>query len=53
VRPERAGVGLGLPLARHYAELHGGRLELTDRRAAGEASSGLRIRITLPRHPEA
>ncbi|WP_372096879.1 PAS domain S-box protein [Tistrella mobilis] len=53
VRPERAGVGLGLPLARHYAELHGGRLELTDRHAAGEASSGLRVRITLPRHPEA
>ncbi|GGB33084.1 PAS domain-containing sensor histidine kinase [Tistrella bauzanensis] len=52
VRTATSGVGLGLPLARHYAELHGGRLELVDRQAAGGGGeTGLAVRVVLPRHP--
>ncbi|MEN2991118.1 PAS domain S-box protein [Tistrella sp. BH-R2-4] len=49
VRVATSGVGLGLPLARHYAELHGGRLELVDRQAAGGGETGLAVRVVLPR----
>jgi two-component system cell cycle sensor histidine kinase PleC len=37
------GTGLGLPIARHLAELHGGRLELASRK-----SEGTKAVVTLP-----
>lgn len=33
------GTGLGLPIARHLAELHGGRLELTSRKGDGTCAT--------------
>jgi signal transduction histidine kinase len=39
------GTGLGLPIARHLAELHGGKLELTSRK-----SEGTRAVMMLPAH---
>ena len=38
------GIGLGLPLARHLAELHQGRLEIESRPGAGTT-----VRVRLPR----
>lgn len=42
------GAGLGLTLARAIAEQHGGRLQLSNRAAAGEQTGGLIARLTLP-----
>ena len=39
------GTGLGLPIARHLTELHGGRLEITSRK-----SEGTQAVVTLPAH---
>jgi two-component system cell cycle sensor histidine kinase PleC len=42
-RRQHEGTGLGLPLARSLAELHGGRLEVRSERGAGTT-----ITVTLP-----
>jgi len=37
------GTGLGLPIARSLAELHGGKLEITSKRGSGTC-----VTVTLP-----
>ena len=46
VEPRRDGTGLGLPLARHITELHGGSLQVDSRPGVGSTFT-----VTLPRHP--
>jgi two-component system heavy metal sensor histidine kinase CusS len=43
-----AGAGLGLPIARHLAELHGGTVELGEGPAHDHEKSGARFVVTLP-----
>ena len=43
---ETGGTGLGLTIARNVAEIHGGRLQLSNR-----AERGLEARLSLPRQP--
>jgi len=43
---ETGGTGLGLTIARNVAEMHGGRLQLSNR-----AERGLEARLSLPRQP--
>ena len=43
IRRERQGSGLGLPLAKRFAELHGGTVEIASRPGAGT-----RVRLALP-----
>jgi signal transduction histidine kinase len=43
-RPDEAGTGLGLPIARHIALAHGGDLTVTSPAAAGD---GCAFRLTM------
>ena len=50
-RSARGGVGLGLALARNWADLLGGRLDLIARHHP--QYHGAHFRLTLPAHPTA
>jgi signal transduction histidine kinase len=43
--PKRAGIGLGLPIARRLIEAQGGRMWI---QSAGNASTGTAVMMTLP-----
>jgi signal transduction histidine kinase len=45
---ETGGTGLGLTISRNAIRSMGGDVELINRTASGTASSGLRVRVTLP-----
>lgn len=44
-----SGTGLGLALAHHIADAHGGRLEVVDGAGAGSGRQGACLRLSLPR----